>query len=87
MILLECHGLLKNQWKLVQRKQNGVYCKLKATKPQVAQAVEALFDAEVAKVNIRITKHGKLASVRLAEGYDAEEAAMRLGHSEVMNHG
>jgi len=51
----------------------------KATKPQVAQAVEALFDAEVAKVNIRITKHGKLASVRLAEGYDAEEAAMLLG--------
>ena len=42
-------------------------------------AVEALFDAEVAKVNVRNTKNGKLASVKLAEGYYADEAAMRLG--------
>ena len=50
-----------------------------ATKADIAAAVEALFDAEVAKVNVRNTKHGKHASVRLAEGYDAEDAAMRLG--------
>ena len=31
------------------------------------------------EVNVRNTKHGKHASVRLAEGYDAEDAAMRLG--------
>ena len=41
--------------------------------------VEILFDAEVAKVNVRNTKNGKLASVKLAEGYFADEAAMRLG--------
>ena len=50
-----------------------------ATKNDIAAAVEILFDAEVAKVNIRNTKYGKLASVRLAEGYHADEAAMRLG--------
>ena len=50
-----------------------------ATKADIAAAVEKLFDAEVDKVNVRNTKHGKLASVRLAEGYDADEAAMRLG--------
>ena len=50
-----------------------------ATKSDIAAAVEILFDAEVAKVNIRNTKNGKLASVRLAEGYHADEAAMRLG--------
>ena len=50
-----------------------------ATKGDIASAVEILFDAEVAKVNIRNTKYGKLASVRLAEGYHADEAAMRLG--------
>jgi large subunit ribosomal protein L23 len=50
-----------------------------ATKGDIAAAVEILFDAEVAKVNVRNTKHGKLASVRLAEGYHADEAAMRLG--------
>ena len=50
-----------------------------ATKGDIAAAVEILFDAEVAKVNVRNTKNGKLASVRLAEGYNADEAAMRLG--------
>ncbi len=51
----------------------------RATKQQIARAVEQIFEVEVAKVNTRITKHGKHASVRLAEGYDAEDAAMRLG--------
>ena len=36
-------------------------------------------ELEVEKVNVRNTKHGKHASVKLAEGYDAEDAAMRLG--------
>ena len=51
----------------------------RATKTQIARAVETICEVEVAKVNTRITKHGKHASVRLAEGYDAEDAAMRLG--------
>ena len=50
-----------------------------ATKAEIASAVEILFDAEVSKVNVRNTKNGKLASVKLAEGYFADEAAMRLG--------
>ena len=50
-----------------------------ASKADIAKAVETIFDVEVAKVNVRITKHGKHASVKLAEGYDAEDAAMRLG--------
>ena len=51
----------------------------RANKTQIARAVETIFEVEVAKVNTRITKHGKHASVRLAEGYDAEDAALRLG--------
>ena len=50
-----------------------------ATKGQIARAVSTIFEVEVAKVNVRNTKHGKHASVKLAEGYDAEDAAMRLG--------
>ena len=50
-----------------------------ATKKQIARAVETIFEVEVDSVNVRNTKHGKHASVRLAEGYDAEDAAMRLG--------
>ena len=50
-----------------------------ATKADVAAAVEKLFDVKVSKVNTRLTKHGKHASVKLAEGYDAEDASMKLG--------
>jgi large subunit ribosomal protein L23 len=50
-----------------------------ATKADIASAVEKLFDVGVAKVNTRITKHGKHASVKLAAGYDAEETALKLG--------
>ncbi|MAK89092.1 MAG: 50S ribosomal protein L23 [Euryarchaeota archaeon] len=50
-----------------------------ASKAQIKRAVEELFEVKVAKVNTRITITGKHASVRLAEGYDAEEAALKLG--------
>ena len=50
-----------------------------ATKKQIARAVSTIFEVEVAAVNVRNTKHGKHASVRIAEGYDAEDTAMRLG--------
>ena len=49
------------------------------TKKLIARAIETIFEVEVASVNVRNTKHGKHASVRLAEGFDAEDAAMRLG--------
>ncbi|MBT3356915.1 MAG: 50S ribosomal protein L23 [Euryarchaeota archaeon] len=50
-----------------------------ATKKQIRDAVEQLLDVKVAKVNTRITITGKHASIRLAEGYDAEEAALKMG--------
>ena len=50
-----------------------------ATKKQIRDAVEQLLDVKAAKVNTRITITGKHASIRLAEGYDAEEAALKMG--------
>ena len=50
-----------------------------ATKAQIKAAVEELLDVQVAKGNTKITITGKHASVRLAEGYDAEDAALKLG--------
>ena len=52
---------------------------VESNKPQIKEAVEALLDVKVSKVNTRITRTGKHASVRLADGYDAEEAALKLG--------
>ena len=50
-----------------------------ATKPQIKEAVEKLFDAKVARVNTRITKDGKRAVVKFAEGSSAEDIGMRIG--------
>src|SRR5687767_6443616 len=39
-----------------------------ATKPEILKAVESLFTVKVAKVTTRITKDGKRAVVKFAEG-------------------
>lgn len=50
-----------------------------ATKEQIRKEFERRFAAKVEKVNIKNTKHGKRAIVKLAEGYSAEEIGMRIG--------
>ncbi len=52
---------------------------LEATKPQISNAVEELFDVEVEKVNTRIDKNGKRAIVKFTDEYSAEEIGMRVG--------
>ncbi len=52
----------------------------RATKGQIKQAVEKIFNVKVEKVRTLITPKGeKKAFVKLAEGYSAEEIATRLG--------
>ena len=52
----------------------------KATKGQIKEAVQRIFDVKVEKVRTLITPDGrKKAYVKLAEGYNAEEIATRLG--------
>ena len=51
-----------------------------ATKTQIKQAVEKLFNVKVVKVRTLITPQGeKKAYVKLAKEYDAKEIASRLG--------
>lgn len=52
---------------------------LKANKSQICDAVEELFDVEVEKVNTRIDKKGKKATVKFTSEYSAEEIGMRIG--------
>lgn len=50
-----------------------------ATKPQIKQAIETLFECEVDTVNTRITKHGKRAVVKFGGDTTAEDIGMRIG--------
>ncbi len=50
-----------------------------ATKGQIREAFEKLFEAKVEKVNTHIKRDGKHAIILLKEGYSAEEIGMRIG--------
>ncbi len=50
-----------------------------ATKEEIKKAFEKLFEVKVKSVNTKITKIGKRAIIKLAEGYSAEEIGMRVG--------
>jgi large subunit ribosomal protein L23 len=51
----------------------------RATKSEIKAAFEERFEVEVDRVYTKISKHGKHAIVKLAEGYSAEEIGMRIG--------
>ena len=50
-----------------------------ATKDQVRKEFEKRFEAKVEKVNVKNTKHGKRAIIKLAKEFSAEEIGMRIG--------
>jgi large subunit ribosomal protein L23 len=55
-------------------------CESEATKPEIADAIEAQFDVGVSSVNTQMTMNGeKKATVTLSEDDDAQEVASRIG--------
>ena len=50
-----------------------------ANKEQIKKAVEHMFAVKVKKVNTRITKKGKHATVIFMPEYKAEDIGMRIG--------
>jgi large subunit ribosomal protein L23 len=55
-------------------------CDTDASKPEIAEAIEAQFDVGVASVNTQVTMNGeKKATVELSEDDDAQEVASRIG--------
>ncbi len=52
---------------------------IKATKEDVKWAFEKAYEAPVEKVNIKITKRGKHAIIKVGGGASAEEIGMRIG--------
>ncbi|MFO8052113.1 MAG: 50S ribosomal protein L23 [Thermoplasmatota archaeon] len=50
-----------------------------SSKPQIKRAFESLFEVEVDRVNIKHSRFGKQAIIKLAEGFSAEDIGMRIG--------
>jgi large subunit ribosomal protein L23 len=53
--------------------------KMDANKKMIKEAVEKIFEVKVEKVTTRITKKGKIATVKLTPEYKAEDIGMRIG--------
>jgi large subunit ribosomal protein L23 len=50
-----------------------------ASKAEIKAAFEEYFEVKVDKVWTKISKEGKHAIIKLAEGYSAEDVGMRIG--------
>lgn len=50
-----------------------------ATKAQIMNEFENRFEAKVEKINIKNTKKGKRAIIKLTKEFSAEEIGMRIG--------
>lgn len=51
----------------------------RATRAQVKRSVEEIYQCKVAKVNIKIVKAGKIATVRFKKEFSAEDIGSRAG--------
>lgn len=50
-----------------------------ATKKEIKEAFENLFEVKVERVNTKIRKDGKHAIIKLQEGYSAKDVGDRIG--------
>jgi large subunit ribosomal protein L23 len=51
----------------------------RATRAEVKRAVEQIYQCKVDKVNVKIVKAGKIATVRFQKEYSAEDIGSRAG--------
>ncbi len=51
----------------------------RATRAQVKSAVEGLYQCKVQKITTKIVRSGKIATVRLAKEFSAEDIGSRAG--------
>lgn len=51
----------------------------RATRSEIKKAIEELYNCKVSKVNTKIVRAGKIATIRLAKEYSAEDVGTRAG--------
>jgi large subunit ribosomal protein L23 len=51
----------------------------RANRAEIRRAIEETYQCKVTKVNVKIVQSGKIATVRLAKEYSAEDIGSRAG--------
>lgn len=78
-ILLHAYVTEKSMDEMERQNKLEFMVDQRATRAEVKQAVEQLYNCKVMKVNVKIVRSGKIATVRFAKGYSAEDVGTRAG--------
>jgi large subunit ribosomal protein L23 len=78
-VLLYPHVTEKTMFQMEDHNKLEFVVKRSATKAEIKDAFEELFEVKVDSVNTKITKEGKRAMIKLSKEYSAEDVGMRIG--------
>lgn len=78
-ILLHAYVTEKSMDEMERQNKLEFVVDRRATRSEIARAVEQLYQCKVAKVNVKIVRVGKIATVRFSSDYSAEDIGSRAG--------
>jgi large subunit ribosomal protein L23 len=75
------HPYITEKTMALMEKNNSLQfiARIDVNKKQIKEAIEKMFEVKVESVNTRITRKGKIATVKLKPEYKAEDIATRIG--------
>ena len=78
-IILHAYVTEKSMDEMERQNKLEIVVDRRATRAQVKRAIEELYRCKVDKVNTKIVRVGKVATVRLTKEYSAEDIGSRAG--------
>ncbi|MGI0054287.1 MAG: 50S ribosomal protein L23 [Thermoplasmata archaeon] len=78
-ILLHAYVTEKSMDEMERQNKLEFVVDRRATRADVKRAVESVYACKVTKVNTKIVRIGKIATIRLAKEYSAEDIGTRAG--------
>ena len=78
-ILLHAYVTEKSMDEMERQNKLEFVVDRRASRAEVKSAVEKTYQCKVAKITIKIVRTGKIATVKLAKGFSAEDIGSRAG--------
>jgi large subunit ribosomal protein L23 len=78
-ILLHAYVTEKSMDEMERQNKLEFVVDTRANRAEIKRAVEATYKCKVAKVNVKIVREGKIATVKFAPDFSAEDIGSRAG--------
>ena len=78
-ILLHAYVTEKSMDEMERMNKLEVMVDRRANRAEIRRAVEEIYSCKVAKVNVKIVRNGKIATIKFAPPYSAEDIGGRAG--------